>query len=282
MTARESRCELPPPAYGSELPPPAYGSELPPPAYGSELPPAAYGSELPAAAYGSELPAAAYGSDMPTLLYDGQGLLIVDKPAGAVVHRSSEHRDAKIVLLQWLRDIARLHVHPVNRIDRPTSGLVVFARDSAGAAAAQVRLQGAAKGYLALVRGECPTSGVIDRPLTSLDHGGVQEAVTRYERLEVFELGGGFGSASLVRVHIATGRRHQIRRHFSHLRHQLLVDVEYGKGAVNRHCRALGLNRLFLHCAELVLPATEAWPELVVTSPIPAALSDFLVRLRAG
>lgn len=218
----------------------------------------------------------------PSIVCDDQGLLIVDKPAGAVVHRSPEHRDAKVVLLQWLRDAIGAQVHPVNRIDRPTSGLVVFARDPAGAAEAQARMQNATKTYLALVRGECAPAGVIDRPLTSLDGGGLQEAVTRYERLEVLGLGGGFGPASLVRVHIETGRRHQIRRHFSHLRHQLLVDVEYGKGAVNRHCRALGLNRLFLHSAELVLSATEAWPELRVSSPLPVALTDFLARLRAG
>ncbi len=105
-------------------------------------------------------------------------------------------------------------------------------------------------------------------------------------------LGGAFGPARLVRVHIETGRRYPIRRHFADLRHQPLVDVEFGKVAVNRHCRAGGLTRLFLHCcSDSVLSAGDSDRRSVsdtmeATAPLASSaarkdMEDGIVEIRA-
>ncbi len=209
----------------------------------------------------------------PSILLDDGDLIAVDKPAGAVVHPSPEHRDAGLVLLHWLRERAG-HVSPVHRLDRPTSGIVLFARSSERIREAQAALESGRKSYYAAVRRVPPESGVMERPLHHLESGAQQEAVTHFERLGTLDLGGAFGLAALLRVNPETGRRHQIRRHFAHEAHHLLLDTQYGKGALNRHCREqLGLSRLFLHLAEVALAGGPT-----ICSRLPEDLRAFLSR----
>lgn len=214
---------------------------------------------------------------LPAILLDHGDLVAVDKPSGAVVHPSKEHRDATVILLHWLRDHVG-PVSPIHRLDRPTSGVVLFARTADGVRQAQEALAQGRKAYLAAVRRVPPERGVMERPLTHLDSSVVQPALTEYERLAVFSLGETFGPAALVRALPQTGRRHQIRRHFAHEAHHLLLDTQYGKGAINRHCReALGLQRLFLHLAEIQLTLGD--DTLTIRSPLPSDLQGFLERV---
>ena len=173
-------------------------------------------------------------SHFPEILWQDEHFVAVMKPAGAVVHRSAEHRDAKVIMLQAVRDAIGAQVNAVHRLDRPTSGVLIFARTTEATAAMQEALTNGQKRYLAMVRRETPESGVIDRGLTHLDSDVVQPAVTEYRRVGVYDLGGGFGAASLVEALPHSGRRHQIRRHFAGIAHHLLLDTHYGKGGINR------------------------------------------------
>ena len=182
----------------------------------------------------------------------GDGWLAVDKPSGLFVHRTRLGPETD-VLLQRVRDAEGRRVSPVHRLDRPTSGVVLFGFDGEAVRGLQERLArpSAEKLYLALVRGAAEERFVVDRPLRA-DSGEPKAA--RTEATLLASLDGGRFSWLLVRPR--TGRRHQIRRHLGGLAHHVLGDVRYGKGRLNRELRdGVGLRRLALHAWRLVLPA---------------------------
>ncbi len=208
------------------------------------------------------------------ILYRDECLLAVNKPSGLLVHRSAESSD-RVFLLQIVRAQTGAFLYPVHRLDRATSGVVVFALSSDDARELQERMRApdAVKEYLALVKGEAPLSGVIDRPLTN-DAGVPQAALTRFERLACWD------GVSLLRVRISTGRRHQIRRHLSHITHQIIGDSTYGKGGINRRFRGeFGLPRLFLHSTLTSFSHPRRNEKIELHAPLPDDLRKVLKRL---
>jgi tRNA pseudouridine65 synthase len=205
--------------------------------------------------------------DLPVLYQDGV-LLAVAKPAGLAVHRGAA-RD-RTVALQLVRDRAGRHVHAVHRLDRATSGVLLFALDPATARRLQEQMEAGSVGkrYLALVRGVPPESGVIDHPIPRDLDGPRVPALTEFRRLATFE------RYALVEARPRTGRRHQIRRHFKHLSHPLIGDVRYGKGEHNRLFRdRFGLHRLALHALELAFDHPETGESLRIVAPVPEDLA---------
>lgn len=210
---------------------------------------------------------------LPVLYRDAE-LVAVGKPSGLAVHRGwAAEAD---VALQRLRDQLGRRVYPVHRLDRPTSGVLLFALSSAAAAAVQALWQAGEveKRYLALVRGLPPSSGIIDHPVPRERKSKERvPAVTHFRRLATFE------RYALVEARPHTGRVHQIRRHMKHRSWPLIGDVHYGKGDQNRLFRArFGLHRLALHASHLsfVHPSTAAAVEIV--APVP---DDLAIPLRA-
>ncbi|HEV2852984.1 MAG TPA: pseudouridine synthase [Thermoanaerobaculia bacterium] len=211
--------------------------------------------------------------NVPVLFRD-ENLLAVDKPSGLAVHRGAA-RD-RVFALQTVRDRVGRHVHAVHRLDRATSGVLLFALDPATARRMRERFEAGevAKRYLALVRGIPPEAGVIDHPVPREEDGPRVPAVTEFRRLAVFE------RYSLVEARPLTGRRHQIRRHFKHLSHPLIGDVRYGKGEHNRLFRErFGLHRLALHALELAFPHPGTGEPLRITAPVPEDLAGPLRAL---
>ena len=203
------------------------------------------------------------------LLHLDTELVAIDKPAGLLVHPSAldAHEDRNA--LHPLRDQLGTWLWPLHRLDKGTSGVLLFARDADaarrwGMAFEQGRV---GKRYLALVRGWPDAAGVIDQPLArdpELPSAGQPRvpAVTRYRRLQCFEWPFAVDDRhatsryALVEAEPLTGRRHQIRRHFKHIAHPLVGDATHGKGAHNRAvAHWLGVQRLWLHAAEVTLPA---------------------------
>ena len=187
------------------------------------------------------------------LLYRDDWVVGVNKPSGLAVHRSRDVGNAP-VLLQTLRDQLRQWVYPVHRLDRPTSGVMVFglSSETAGKLSAQFRRQEVGKTYIAVVRGYTAPDGVIEHPITDKERRTAQPAVTSYRRLARIELPvavGRYETArySLVEVRPKTGRRHQIRRHFAHISHPVIGDTTHGDGRHNRMFRhRLEMGRLML------------------------------------
>ena len=205
------------------------------------------------------------------ILYRDDDLVVVDKPSGMIVHRGWA-RDP-VTAMTLARGLLGRRVYPVHRLDRGTSGALLFALDPEIARRLQEAFAagGVEKRYLALVRGIPPEEGVIDHPLPR--QGDRPDAlrvpaVTRFWRLGTFE------RYSLVEAMPETGRSHQIRRHFKHLSHPLIGDVQFGKGEHNRLFRErFSLHRLALHARELAFAHPRTGAAVRVVAPLPADLA---------
>lgn len=226
------------------------------------------------------------------ILYLDDWLVAIDKPAGLLVHRSPVDRHERRFALQLLRDQLGGRVYPVHRLDKPTSGALVFARDPATARslASQFEDRLVDKRYVAVVRGWPGEQGLIDYPLDTVRDDRVvtvttaaKPALTRFRRLATTELPRRVdryptSRYALLELAPQTGRRHQLRRHLAHVSHPIIGDTTYGKGGHNRlFAELFGSRRLLLACTKLVLqhPATDT--PLVVDAPLSA---DFAAVLR--
>ncbi len=189
------------------------------------------------------------------LLYEDAHVVVANKPSGLLVHRGWDQDDD--VAMFRVRDAIGQHVHPLHRLDRGTSGALLFARDpvSAAALAKDFEEGRVEKRYLALVRGMSPALGTIDYAIQKKEDGPRVHALTRYRTLAHSTV----DRCSLVLAMPETGRLHQVRRHLRHVNHPLVGDVKHGDGKVNRHFRATyDLHRLALHASFIafVHPAT--------------------------
>lgn len=187
-------------------------------------------------------------------------LLVMDKPSGLLVHPGWARE--KPTALHLARDHCGAHVYPAHRLDRATSGVLVFAKDPESASRlGRAFADGAVKKrYLALVRG-APENQTIDHaiPRGEDKQSPRVDARTTLRRIASVTLAQPMNGHpvrySLVEALPKTGRLHQIRRHLKHIGHPLIGDVRYGKGDHNRLCREhFGLHRLALHAADLWLP----------------------------
>ena len=231
------------------------------------------------------------------IIYRDEFLIAVHKPAGLLVHRSFLDRHETRFAVQMLRDQIGRHVHPAHRLDRGTSGVLLFAleRDICRRLGEQFEAQRVYKRYLAVVRGHPPESGEIDHPLTRqfddyefrAAHAteAAQEAVTRYRRLAITELPHAVdryptSRYALLELFPETGRRHQLRRHLKHISHPIIGDATYGKGRHNRLFQELfGCHRLLLACREMRLVHPVSGSPLTLSAPLAADFSGVLERL---
>jgi len=219
------------------------------------------------------------------ILYQDDHYVAVDKPAGLLVHRSRIAADAGEFLLQKLRNQLRRWVYPVHRLDRPTSGIIIFATDSAAAQrlVALFEKRRVRKRYLGIVRGYAEEEGMIDHPVKDEHDGSSRPGITRYRCLAKVELpisDGRFPSSrySLVELTPETGRRHQLRYHLKHISHPLIGDTTYGKGPHNRLFGSrYGVNRLLLHAESLQFDHPYSAEEVRISAPFD---SDWNLLLR--
>jgi len=232
-------------------------------------------------------PPAIEPEDVPlTVRYEDDHLLVVDKPAGVVVHPSAGHRGGTLVHGLVARDIAG-GVDParpgiVHRLDRDTSGLLVVARSERAHRRLQrmMRDRLVDRRYVTLVHGAAPPALTIDRTVgrdrrvrTRMAVGVAdgREAVTHLRRLE------DLGRFSLLEARLETGRTHQIRVHLESVGHPVVGDRVYG-----RRPETLGLDRQFLHAARLAFPHPETGEPVEVESPLPGDLRRALALARRG
>lgn len=189
-----------------------------------------------------------------SILYQDEAIVAIDKPPGLLVHRSLIDKRETRFAMQLVRDQIGQHVYTVHRLDRPTSGVLLFAlsSDIARELGQQFAENQVEKQYTAIVRGYIDESGFIDYALKEqldkiADKNADQDkepqsAQTQFERLSTFELPypvGRYQSArySLVKLVPKTGRKHQLRRHMAHLSHPILGDTTHGDGKHNQFVR---------------------------------------------
>ncbi|MBK9262527.1 MAG: pseudouridylate synthase [Polyangiaceae bacterium] len=211
---------------------------------------------------------------MITVLWQDSAFIAVDKPSGLAVHRGM-CTDA-VTALDLVRDAAGQWVYPVHRLDRATSGVLLFALSSEAARALQEKFEGGGvtKRYLALVRGVAPDCGSIDHAIPRSEGGPRVAAFTTFRRLW------SGAHVSLVEAHPRTGRFHQVRRHMKHIHHPVIGDSNYGKGALNRAYRdEYGLGRLALHAASIAFAHPLSGEEVTITADLPDDLKQPFERI---
>jgi len=232
-------------------------------------------------------PAGLMGEIAGRILYEDDHLLAVNKPAGLAVHAGTGVAYGLIDVLRALRPhFPELNL--VHRLDRGTSGCLVVAKTRADLLMLNRAFADRACGkvYMALTAGHWAQARTIVRQALDVEHREQgersvrvdaergQAAVSRFQEIERFP------GSSLVRVEIDTGRTHQIRVHAAAAGHVMAGDDRYGKHDFNRQMARMGLRRMFLHAAELVLPLADGKP-LRFKAPLPEDLARVLTALRA-
>jgi len=218
------------------------------------------------------------------IVFEDADLIVIDKPAGLVVHPGAGNPDRTLMnaLLAHepaLRQVPRAGI--VHRLDKDTSGLLVVSRNLTAQArlAEQLASRSVRRSYLALVHGDPPARGTIDAPVgrdtrvrtrMAVSHRGKQ-ARTNYRVLERF------GKAALLECRLDTGRTHQIRVHLQHIRHPIVGDPVYRRGTRP----GIAFARQALHAAELELIHPRSGRRMRWSAPLPADMAALLARLRA-
>jgi len=234
--------------------------------------------------------------DRLSILYRDEDIVVIDKPPGLLVHRSEIDRHETRFAIQILRDQIGQRVWAAHRLDRGTSGVLLFglSREIAAALGRQFAAGTVEKRYWAVVRGFPPVEGTIDHPLSRprdpyLFRGEqssteAQPALTHYRKLAEIELPVAVdryptSRYALLELEPLTGRRHQLRRHLKHIAHPIIGDATYGKGRHNRFfAEQFDCRRLLLACTELHFDHPSNGERLHMKAPLSGAFAATLAR----
>jgi 23S rRNA pseudouridine1911/1915/1917 synthase len=243
-------------------------------------------------------PSGLVSQDLPlTVLHEDADLVVIDKPAGLVVHPAAGHPDQTLVnaLLFHVRDLSGIggEIRPgiVHRLDKDTSGVMIIAKhdDAHRRLKAAWGTDAVSKEYLALVYGmPSALKGMIDAPIARDPRdrkrmavvAGGRSSVTEYEVQERLRY------ASLVRCRLHTGRTHQIRVHMKHLGHPIIGDPLYSgpqwRGIPDKRVQRVinGLQRQMLHAARISFAHPSTGEKLTISSEVPADFREILDLLR--
>jgi tRNA pseudouridine65 synthase len=226
------------------------------------------------------------------ILYQDEFMVAINKPAGLLVHKSYLARKEIFFAMTMLRDQIGQYVYPIHRLDRPTSGVLLFALSSEMARTLSELFseRQVTKGYVAMVRGHLLGHDTLDYPLKEeLDkiadkkanqEKEAQSAITQWHHL----LSGCYNEPigqyeqarfSLIALKPLTGRKHQLRRHLAHLRHPIMGDTTHGDGKQHKYFKAhLGEQRLMLHASQLCFEHPITHQSLEIIAALPQSFTD--------
>lgn len=217
--------------------------------------------------------------------HEDERIIVINKPAGLVVHAGSGSTFGVIELLRGLYPPGRL-LHLAHRLDKETSGCLLVAKSMVALRQVNQALKNGDvnKEYDALLQGRLDKKKIrVNSPLrrhrSHLGEGRVRVEGSGKTALSEFEPVEVYGDATRVKVRIGTGRTHQIRVHAASLDHPVAGDGKYGDREFNRKMRALGLKRMFLHAGRISVPELKATGEYRFSAPLPADLEALLDRM---
>ncbi|MFQ1017408.1 tRNA pseudouridine(65) synthase TruC [Gilliamella sp. BG7] len=232
------------------------------------------------------------------ILYQDDDLIAINKPSGWLVHRSWLDKTETVVVMQTLRDQIGQHVFPIHRLDRPTSGVLLFAlsSDVARIMSEEFAKKQIEKTYHAIVRGYVEGEAVIDYPLVEeLDkiadkftnkNKPAQDAVTFYKSISKIEVPikvSKFETArySFVELKPQTGRKHQLRRHMKHIFHPILGDSKHGDLHQNRaFATYFNIKRLMLHASKLQIKHPTQHKPMIIEAKLDQSWQDILLNFK--
>lgn len=229
------------------------------------------------------------------VVYQDDEMIAVNKPSGWFVHRSLLDPKVTDIVLQHLRDQVGKYLYPIHRLDRPTSGVLLFAfsAESARFLSEQMMNHTVQKEYLAIVRGYVEGEGKIDHALSFIkdkiadkDSGEKedQEAVSYFSGIHKVELNLSTGKYptsrySLVRLKPITGRKHQLRRHMNHISHPIIGDTTYGDLRHNRlFLKEFDVDRLMLHANKITIIHPRTKKALTIEAPLDSLWITLLIE----
>jgi len=226
---------------------------------------------------------------MLEIIYRDDFLIAVNKPNGLLVHRTSLASDASEFALQTLRGQIGQHVFPAHRLDRKTSGVLLFALDQKTNSIMHRKFakNQVEKKYLAIVRGYTEEEGVIDYPLKK-ENGIIQDAITHYQtiarsEIEIPQQRNPTSRYSLVEITPKTGRMHQIRKHFAHIFHPIIGDRPHGCNKQNRLFKEKwNMTTMLLHAAEIKFGHPVYEIEIVIQSGVNEEFKRMAVMMGWG
>ena len=231
------------------------------------------------------------------IVFLDDSLVVINKPAGLLVHPSWIDRSETQSAMKQLRDLLGRWVYPVHRLDKPTSGILVFALSSeiAKILTAAFTERSVNKEYIAVVRGHTCEAETIDYPLgeiwdkmtdrESSKNKPAQQAITCYERLAIAELPFAVrphptARYSLLKVKPQTGRNRQIRRHLKHIFHPIVGDHKHGDNAHNQmFAEQLACQRLLLHASQISFAHPLSGERLGLRAPLSDEFAAILQRV---
>lgn len=221
-----------------------------------------------------------------SVLYQDEHIVAIHKPAGLLVHRSPIDRHETQFAVQMTRDAIQQKVYPIHRLDKPTSGLLLFAldADSARLLGEQFSTHSIQKTYQAICRGWPAEQGEIDYALLYKNDALAeknkqvatepQSALTQYRTLATTTIDHQMGRYeqqrySLVELKPKTGRKHQLRRHLNHIHHPIIGDVKYGDRHHNHFYYAwLKQHRLYLAATSLSFTHPYTQQKMTIEAPL--------------
>lgn len=231
------------------------------------------------------------------ILYRDEHIVVIDKPPGLLVHRSEIDRHETRFAIQILRDQIGQKVWPAHRLDRGTSGVLIFglSTEIASLLGRQFEAGTIEKRYWAIVRGHPADAGSIDHPLSrqrdpyefrdARSSAEAQPALTHFKCLARAELPypvDRYPSSryALLELDPVTGRRHQLRRHLKHIAHPIIGDATYGKGRHNRFfAEQFGCNRLLLACIRMRFEHPVSGQAMEIETPVSGQFAETLAQL---
>ncbi len=210
------------------------------------------------------------------IVYEDDDFVAINKPCGILVHRTKISEDT-VFVLQLLRNQLRQRIYPVHRLDRATSGVLIFGKRKEAAAELGTLFmeKQITKTYLAIVRGFLEAEATVDYAIPSKENGARQSAVTHYKRLEQIELPimvNRYPSSRycLVQIQPETGRWRQIRRHFSHLRHPIIGDKKHGDVKHNKYfAQQWEIQNMLLHAWRLEFQHPFTNQSIIIQAALP-------------
>ncbi len=214
---------------------------------------------------------------MLDIIHQEESFVAINKPHGLLVHRTSIATEDSEFALQILRKQLNQYVYPIHRLDRKTSGVLLFALDKETTAELQLCLQNddSQKRYIAIVRGYFPDQVDVDYALTN-DSGKTQDAITHFKCIERVELPIPFGKFetsrySIIEAKPKTGRMHQIRKHLAHLRYPIIGDRPHGCNKQNKlFLEKWNMKTMLLHAISIDIKHPKTEEQLLIEAPFQA------------
>lgn len=211
------------------------------------------------------------------ILYQDKNLVAINKPSGLLVHKTELDPHEQQFAVQILRDQLGQYVFPIHRLDKPTSGVLLFALNLEFAQIISQFIQDKHfyKEYIAIVRGWAPENIKVDRGVRQARSLVRKEAFTEFWNLQNTEMQVALGPYevsrySLLKACPTTGRRHQIRKHLNHISHPIIGDTWYGDRDHNRYfANVMHLDKMFLHARCMKFKNPENGCELEIEAPLP-------------